>query len=125
MHAFRFSLSIVPALASVATADAQVPHVLYYRMNEAAGTTTRNEAIPGGGLANPTITGTYVWETPGHLGPVHIDFGSTGSAIGTVQTQWATDLTNDWTIEYWFRPNVGGNTLGAINTPGVKLTIQP
>lgn len=106
----------IPAFALIvcfaADATAQLPQVLYYRMNEGTGAVTANDATPGGGAAQATLTGTVGWPTPGQLGNSQIDFTNGGSAAsGQLNSGWATDLSTDWTIELWFQPNVSSGSV--------------
>jgi hypothetical protein len=90
---------------STTVLDPNVPSLIYYKMNEGAGTTTANDAIPGVGT-NPANIGPAIapnWVTPGHLGAAALDF-STGSGSG-IETGWTSGLSagEDWTIEMWLR----------------------
>ncbi|MBL8896187.1 MAG: LamG domain-containing protein [Planctomycetes bacterium] len=97
--------------AGAVPAAAQLPQILYYRFNEGSGTTTANFASPGQGSSNVPFVGTPTWQTPGQVGAAHVDFGTGSAGAANIASGWATDLSGDWTIECWIRPNASGTGL--------------
>lgn len=108
------SLSILTLAATACSSLAawsQVPQILYYRMNEGVGTTTANDAVPGAGTAQVTIGGSPTWQSPGQQGASHVEFGTGTAGAANIASGWPTNLSGDWTIECWFRPNVASTSV--------------
>ncbi len=88
------------------TIMAQFPELLYYKFDEAGGTSTQNHAVPGVGTNPAPITG----QTMGGTGQFGSALIGTGATNNFVNTGWNTALGNgSWTISMWLN-NLPNNT---------------
>lgn len=75
-----------------------LPELLYYKFDEGAGSTTANHASPGVG-SNPAAVIGHTLDASGVFGSTALNGNGD---TGRVATGWATSLTGDWSIAYWF-----------------------
>lgn len=83
-----------------ASLSAQLPSVLYYKMNENAGTSTANAANPGQGSNPVNLSANASWNAAGRFGSA-ISFTSVSG--GGMSTGWIPNLPNtqSWTLEFY------------------------
>lgn len=104
LRSLRFAMaSIVLVAACGAVFAQQMPELIYYKFNEGTGTTTANDAVPGGGNNPATIPAAAAWTSPGRHGASSLDCQQlTANAIATGYTGGLSS-TSSWTIEFWTR----------------------
>ncbi len=101
---------VVLSLLVGVVAGQGVPEILYYKLDEGAGSSTANVAQPGSGSSNPSITGHQLSPTGGQFGGCLVGV-SNGSGSNNIATGWSTNLgSGSWTIGFWIDLNgVTGN----------------
>lgn len=113
---FSFDVSVAnnrqpsPYVFSVdGLADTGLPEILYYRLNEGTGTSTRNDAVPGLASAPGSFTASPMWNTS----DPRLRAASAGTGAGQrLPTGFsAADLPGrGFTVEFWMRSNSTSGT---------------
>ncbi|MCA8919663.1 MAG: lamin tail domain-containing protein, partial [Planctomycetes bacterium] len=89
-------------MAGASICSAQVPEVLYYKLNETTGTTTANDASPGQGANPATFNPAPTWVTTGQpLG------ASAKSGLAVITSGTSLSTTASFTIEFWMQGTSG------------------
>ena len=90
-----FGAAVVPTALS-----AQVPTILYYKLNEGSGTSTANSASPGQGSNPVNLSANASWNASGRFGSA---LSFTSISGGGMSTGWTPNLPNtqSWTLEFY------------------------
>ncbi|MCB9833910.1 MAG: LamG domain-containing protein [Planctomycetes bacterium] len=105
---FRLVVAILVCLVAP-TLEAQVPELLYLKLNEGSGSASANAAFPGLPGAAPILRNGATWETGNpRLGAAALKIGPSLFAAD-LATQAPFSLAGDFTIEIWFREDPGGS----------------
>ncbi len=96
-----FTITVVDNQLPVFTSPGLFPERLYYKF-DGSGTSVPNLATaPPPGTATATLIGL----TQGSTGKCGTALVGTGTANQSMNTNWATNMSGNWTISFWLGPN--------------------